>query len=81
MFKKHKREAFTLRRDLGLFEATLAGIGIIVGAGIYVLIGAAAGYAGNAVWLSFLISAFVAFLTGMSYAELSSIYTDQRRDF
>jgi basic amino acid/polyamine antiporter, APA family len=74
MFKKHKREALTLRRDLGLFDATLAGVGIIVGAGIYVLIGTAAGYAGNAVWISFIISAIVAFLTGLSYAELSSIY-------
>lgn len=81
MFKKHKREAITLRRDLGLFDATLAGIGIIVGAGIYVLIGSAAGLAGNAVWLSFVISALVAFLTGLSYAELSSIYQDASGEY
>ncbi len=81
MFKRHKREALTLRRDLGFFEATAAGVGIIVGAGIYVLIGAAAGHAGNAVWLSFIISAFVAFLTGLSYAELSSIYTEDSGEY
>lgn len=81
MFKRHKREALTLRRDLGLFDATLAGVGIIVGAGIYVLIGAAAGLAGNAVWLAFLISAIVAFLTGLSYAELSSIYPDASGEY
>jgi basic amino acid/polyamine antiporter, APA family len=81
MFKKHKREAITLRRDLGLFDATLAGIGIIIGAGIYVLIGVASGHAGNAVWLSFIIAAFVAFLTGMSYAELSSIYTEDSGEY
>ena len=78
---KHKRKAITLRRDLGLFEATVAGIGIIVGAGIYVLIGAAAGYAGNGVWISFLIAAFVALLTGFSYAELSSIYAEDSGEY
>lgn len=74
MIKKHKRHLITLRRDLGLFEAVAARIGIIIGAGIYVLIGVAAGYAGNMVWASFLIAGFVALLTGLSYAELSSIY-------
>ena len=81
MFKKHKRELITLRRNLGFFEATLAGVGIIVGAGIYVLIGAAAKYSGNALWLSFLISAVVAFFTGLSYAELSSMYSDDSAEY
>ena len=47
-------------------------VGIILGAGIYVLIGEAAGLAGNGLWLSFIIAASVASLTGLSYAELSS---------
>jgi len=81
MIKKHKRESVTLRRDLGLLEATVAGVGIIIGAGIYVLIGRAAGHAGNAVWISFVISAVVAFLTGLSYAELSSIYDDDSGEY
>ncbi|MDD1754166.1 MAG: amino acid permease [Methanothrix sp.] len=63
-----------LRRVLGLFEITLSGIGIILGAGIYALIGEAAGLAGNAVWLSFAISSLVALLTGLAYAELSSMF-------
>ncbi len=62
----------TLRRDLGLTEATFAGVGIILGAGIYALIGKAAGTAGNAVWISFLLASLVAAFTGLSYAELSS---------
>ena len=70
---KHAKK-LTLRRDLNLFNATAAGVGIIVGAGIYALIGAAAGLAGNGVWISFLIAAFVAALTGLSYAELSSMF-------
>lgn len=78
MFHSHhhkqlvQRKHFALKRDLGLFSTTMAGIGIIVGAGIYALIGKAAGLAGNSLWLSFVISAFVAAFTGLSYAELSS---------
>lgn len=63
-----------LKKELGLFDVTLAGIGIILGAGIYALIGVASGSAGNALWLAFLISAIIAMLTGLSYAELSSIF-------
>lgn len=63
-----------LKRTLGLFEVTLSGIGIILGAGIYALIGEAAGLAGNAVWISFALSAMVALLTGLSYAELASMF-------
>jgi len=64
----------TLKRELGLLEVTLDGVGIILGAGIYALVGKAAGLAGNAVWISFFLSAVVAMLTGLSYAELSSMF-------
>lgn len=63
-----------LRRVLRLFDVTLAGIGLILGAGIYTLIGIAASSSGNATWLSFLISAIIVIFTGLSYAELSSIF-------
>ncbi len=63
-----------LKRELGLFEITLSGVGIILGAGIYALIGKAAALAGNAVWLSFAFSSLVAVFTGLSYAELSSMF-------
>ncbi len=62
----------SLHRGLGVFELTATGVGIILGAGIYVLIGEAAGAAGNGVWLPFLISAIAAALTGLTYAELAS---------
>jgi APA family basic amino acid/polyamine antiporter len=64
----------SLKRELGLLEVTLAGVGIILGAGIYVLIGQAAGLAGNALWFAFGLSAIIALLTGLSYAELSSMF-------
>lgn len=63
-----------LKRELGLLEVTLSGVGIILGAGVYVLIGQAAGLAGNAIWLAFGLSAIMALLTGLSYAELSSMF-------
>ena len=47
-------------------------VGIILGAGIYVIIGEAVGLSGNCIWLSFIIAAGVATLTAFSYAELSS---------
>ncbi len=59
-----------LKRSLGLVVLTLYGIGIIVGAGIYVLVGQVAGVAGTAAPLSFLLAGLLAAPTGLSYAEL-----------
>ncbi|MGC9554334.1 MAG: APC family permease, partial [Thermoplasmatota archaeon] len=70
-----------LERSLSLWEVTLMSVGIILGAGIYVLIGRAAGLAGNAVWLSFVIAAVVASFTGLSYAELSSRFPDAGAEY
>ncbi len=63
-----------LKRHMGLFHTTMYGIGLILGAGIYVLIGEAAGIAGNAVWLSFVFGVIAAVFAGLSYAELASMY-------
>ncbi len=56
-------------------------VGIILEAGIHVLIGAAAGIAGNMVWLSFLSAAVVAGFTALSYAELSTIFPKSGAEF
>jgi basic amino acid/polyamine antiporter, APA family len=63
-----------LRRTLGLTECVFFGVGSILGAGIYSLIGKVAGLSGNMVWLSFLIASVSALLTAFSYAELSSAF-------
>lgn len=63
-----------MRRVLGLGEVTAGGVGIIIGAGIYVLLGAATAHAGALVWLAFLMAAVLSLLTGLSYAELSSMF-------
>ncbi|MDE1857265.1 MAG: amino acid permease [Candidatus Micrarchaeota archaeon] len=67
-------KAFGLRRTVGLFQLVAYGVGNIIGAGIYVLVGAASGLAGGEIWLAFLVGAFVALFTGLSYAELGSMY-------
>ena len=64
----------SLRRVLGMTEVTAGGVGIIIGAGIYVLLGAATAYAGPLVWAAFLMAAALSALTGLSYAELSSMF-------
>lgn len=71
----------SLRREIGLFEVTMWGVGIILGAGIYVLVGEAAGIAGNSVWLSFILGAAIASLTGLSYAELSSMFPREAAEY
>ncbi len=61
-----------LRRRLGLPLLVLYGVGITVGAGIYVLIGAVAGHAGVYSPWAFLLAGIVMALTVASYAELST---------
>lgn len=66
--------ATKLKRTLSLAECIFFGVGSILGAGIYTIIGKVAGFAGNLTWLSFLIASLTALLTAFSYAELSSAY-------
>ncbi len=63
-----------LKRTLGLTECIFFGVGSILGAGIYTLIGKVAGLSGNFIWLSFLIAAVSALFTAFSYAELSAAF-------
>lgn len=63
-----------LRRYLGSFTLTLYGIGVMVGAGIFVLVGEVVALAGAGAWMAFVGSAVAALPTALSYAELSSRY-------
>jgi APA family basic amino acid/polyamine antiporter len=65
-----------LKKELGLFDLVVIGISQIIGAGIFVVSGIAAGIAGPSVILSFLIAGLVALLTALTTAELSSIITE-----
>lgn len=70
-----------LKQELGLWQVTFAGVGIILGAGIYALIGVASESGGNALWISFLFSAIAAAFTGFCYAELSSFFKGDAGEF
>ena len=61
-----------LTRDLGFWDVTLIGVGAMIGAGIFVLVGSAAGRAGPALILAFVLNGIVALLTALVYAELGS---------
>lgn len=63
-----------LKRRLGLGLLTLYGLGTILGAGIYALVGEVAGQAGLYAPVSFLVAAVIAGFTGYSYAKLSAKY-------
>jgi len=63
-----------LKRALSAFDLTMLGIGGIIGAGIFVLTGQAAGTkAGPAIVISYMISGFAASFAALSYSELASM--------
>lgn len=61
----------TLLRSLSLWQVTLYGLGVTIGAGIYVLVGATAGQAGIHAPISFFVAAIVMAFSAMSYAEFA----------
>jgi amino acid transporter/nucleotide-binding universal stress UspA family protein len=65
-----------LSREMGLWDAALIGVGAMIGAGIFVLTGIAAGVAGPGLIITFSLNGLVALLTAFSYAELGSCFHD-----
>jgi basic amino acid/polyamine antiporter, APA family len=61
-----------LLRALSLGALIIYGVGDILGAGIYAVIGKIAGHAGSFTWLAFAIAMAIVFLTALSYSELGS---------
>jgi APA family basic amino acid/polyamine antiporter len=70
-----------LRRSLGLLEVTLSGVGIILGAGVYTLIGPASALAGNALWLAFTLAGVAALCTVHAYARLGPVRARNAPEF
>jgi len=67
-----QREPAKLLRSLSLFDATSIGVGAIIGAGIFVILGVATSLAGPAVLLSVLIAGVCSVFTALSFSRLSS---------
>ena len=63
-----------LKPVLGPVQLIFYSVGVIVGAGVYSVLGAAAGLAQNGLWISFLVGAGVALLTAISYAEMATSF-------
>ena len=65
--------ASELSRELTLFQVTMMGLGMMIGAGVFVGIGNSIAIAGpGGMLLTFALGGLVAIFTAMSYAELSS---------
>ena len=70
-----------LKPVLGPVQLVFYSVGVIVGAGVYSVIGTAAGLAQQGLWLSFVIGAGVALLTAISYAELATAYPEAGAEY
>ncbi|MFX0043738.1 MAG: APC family permease [Candidatus Hodarchaeota archaeon] len=70
-----------LKRRVSLFSLTVYGVGNVLGAGIYALIGEVLGKTGNLSWLAFILAAITGALTGLSYAELSAMFPKSAAEF
>ncbi len=62
------------KKAFGLWSAVFLGLGSMVGAGIFIVIGQAGSIAGNIVWLSFVFGGILALLSGYSLAKLAVRY-------
>src|ERR1700720_1705061 len=65
--------AHSLKRTLGPFQLTALGVGAIIGAGIFVLSGLGAHYAGPGLMLSFVLSGMGCAFAGLCYAEFAAL--------
>ena len=63
---------FKLNKSLGPLDLTVFGIGVIIGTGLFVLTGEAAGYAGPAIALSYVAAGVACALAALCYAEFAS---------
>jgi amino acid transporter len=72
--EKTEASASAAKRYLTVRQAAFIGVGAMVGAGIFSLLGVAGAVAGAAVWLSFLIAGAIAALQGYSFAKLGARY-------
>jgi APA family basic amino acid/polyamine antiporter len=69
----HTEGEGTLKRTLGAFQLTTLGIGAVIGAGIFVLAGLGAHYAGPGLMLSFVLSGLGCAFAGLCYAEFAAM--------
>ena len=69
----HEVGDHSLKRTLGVFQLTALGVGAIIGAGIFVMVGLGAQYAGPGLTLSFVLSGLGCAFAGLCYAEFAAM--------
>ncbi|MEA1889363.1 MAG: APC family permease [Pseudomonadota bacterium] len=69
---KHRK--ITSSPAMGVWSATSIGVGAMIGAGLFALIGIAVEIAGQEAWLAFVVAGIAAFLTAYSVAKLATRY-------
>lgn len=68
-----RRQSGELSRDLSMFHITMMGVGMMIGAGVFVSTGIGIGVAGpGGILIAFTFNGLIAFLSSMTYAELAS---------
>src|SRR5690349_12446069 len=73
MKEAHEAGSHSLKRTLGPFQLTALGVGAVIGAGIFVMSGLGAHYAGPGLMLSFVLSGFGCAFAGLCYAEFAAM--------
>ncbi|MGA8620331.1 MAG: amino acid permease [Candidatus Sulfotelmatobacter sp.] len=73
MEESRETGAHSLKRTLGVFQLTALGVGAIIGAGIFVMVGLGAQYAGPGLTLSFVLSGLGCAFAGLCYAEFAAM--------
>ncbi len=74
MSRKRSGDSEGRKRTIGLWSAIAIGIGGMVGAGIFSILGVATQISGNAVYLSFIIAGLIALISTYSYAKLGAVF-------
>jgi len=67
-----KEKEGVLKKEFGLFDLIVFGIGSTIGTGIFLLIGVGAGIAGPAIIISFILATIISFFIALNYAELGA---------
>lgn len=70
-----------MQKSLGLLMLTFYATGMILGAGVYSIVGKAAGIAQEGLWASFILAAVAALLTALSYAELATLFPEAGAEY
>jgi len=76
LMTRNVQETCRLRRTLGPVLLVFYGLGIIIGAGVYVVVGDVIKAAGTGAIISFILAGMLAAMTALSYAELSVRYPE-----